>query len=233
MRLRAFGAALAMCVLSSSAFAQDGLRSASLPDRTPQNPLPPPRVDQFRAGPKTYTLPVDRAGRRHRRAAGVYGAPLGYGMVSDGFVPTDYARAMAPVPNGYLHLQMQPATAQVYVDGAYMGTVDDFRRLIPGRSLEAGLHRVELRASGYETVAFDAVISPHETLTYRADLEPTRPRVDLPIAPPARPKTFYVIPGCYAGDKPPRSVILPRGCSASNTRAIPSSLNIVAPRRRR
>lgn len=224
MRLRAFGAALAICLLPSLASAQDGLRSASLPDRTPQNPVPPQRGDQFRAGPKTYELHIDRAGRRHRRAPGVYGVPLGYGVVSAGVVPTDYVRAIPSVPNGYLYLQMQPGTAQVYVDGAYMGTVDDFRRLIPGRSLDAGTHRVELRASGYETIAFDALISPHETLTYRADLEPTRPRVDLPIAPPARPKTFYVIPNCYAGDKPPRAARLPRGCRATNARTIPPTL---------
>ena len=225
MRLRVFGAALAICFLPSLASAQDGLRSASLPDRTPQNPIPPPRVDQFRAGPKTYELPVDRAGRRHRRIHGVYGVPLGYGVVSDGVVPTDYVRAIPSVPNGYLHLQLQPGTAQVYVDGAYMGTVDDFRRIIPGRSLEAGMHRVELRASGYETVAFDALISPHETLSYRADLEPAERRVDLPIAPPARPKTFYVIPNCYAGDKPPRAARLPRGCRPTNTRTIPPTLD--------
>jgi hypothetical protein len=223
MRLLAFGAALVAGLLATSASAQDGLRSASLPDRTPQNPIPPARVDQFRAGPRTYTLPVDRPGRRHRRAFGAFGVPLGYGVVSDGLVPTDDARAIPSVPNGYLHLQLQPGTAQVYIDGAYMGTVDDFRRLIPGRALEAGMHRVELRASGYETVAFDAFISPRETLTYRADMERTRPRVDVPVAPPGRPKAFYVIPNCYAGDKPPRSVNLPPGCSASKARTIPPS----------
>jgi hypothetical protein len=32
---------------------------------------------------------------------------------------------------------------------------------------------------------------------------------------PGPPKTFYVIPGCYAGDRPPQSVALPPGCDIS------------------
>jgi hypothetical protein len=37
------------------------------------------------------------------------------------------------------------------------------------------------------------------------------------IAPsqPAAAKTFYVIPRCYAGDKPPKGP-LPKGCDAKN-----------------
>jgi hypothetical protein len=29
------------------------------------------------------------------------------------------------------------------------------------------------------------------------------------------PKTFFVIPGCYAGDRPPKKMALPRGCDIS------------------
>jgi hypothetical protein len=62
--------------------------------------------------------------------------------------------------------------------------------------------------------------------------KPNRAREDLPeaivlpsptVAPllPGRPKTFYVIPGCYAGDKPPEPEWLPEGCDRSRIRAIP------------
>ncbi len=208
----------AMCLLPGIGSAQDGLRSASLPERTPQQPIPPPRVDQFIAGPDTYTNRRDNLPRRHRPRQG-YPIGIGYGYAPY-VTPTPEAReGRVELPNGYLHLQMQPTTAQVFVDGYFMGSVDDFRRIIPGRPLEAGAHRVEVRAPGYEAKAFNVLIPPNETVSYRSDLEATATSV-RPVLAPALPKTFYVIPGCYAGDKPPRTK-LPRGCDRSKLRAIP------------
>jgi hypothetical protein len=119
---------------------------------------------------------------------------------------------------GYLRLLVEPDTAQVYVDGFYVGTVAGVGRLI---TLEAGPHRVELRAPGYGTVVVDVQIAPTETITYRAALEPSQPAV--PPASPAAgtPKTFYVIPNCYAGDRPPLPSALPRGCDIAHLRTIP------------
>jgi hypothetical protein len=207
-----------MCLLPGIGSAQDGLRSASLPERTPQQPIPPARVDQFIAHPDTYTNRRDNLPPRHRLHRD---RPIGFGYGYSPYViaAPETREVRTEIPNGYLHLQMQPGTAQVYVDGYFMGSVDDFRRIIPGRSLEAGAHRVELRAPGYETKAFDVLIPPNETVSYRSDLQPTATGV-RPVLAPAIPKTFYVIPGCYAGDKPPRAK-LPRGCDRSKLRAIP------------
>lgn len=56
-----------------------------------------------------------------------------------------------------------------------------------------------------------------------------------PVAPPAptpepyvagvpgRPKTFYMIPGCYAGDRRPEPGSLAPGCSISRLRVVPPS----------
>jgi hypothetical protein len=38
---------------------------------------------------------------------------------------------------------------------------------------------------------------------------------------PGKPKTFYVIPGCYAGDRPPERDRIPRGCDVRKLRKIP------------
>ena len=240
MRVRLCCAIAAICLMSTALSAQTGLRSASLPertptgippppptlpsaslpDRTPAQPIPPSRGDLFLARPDTYA-PFDDAWRRgHHRP----GYPLGYAYGYPPYVAAspdsrDRDRVDA-LTTGYLHLQMQPGNAQVYVDGFYMGSVDDFRRLIPGRSLTSGAHRVELRASGYETTAFDVMIAPHETVTYRTDLEPAGGSVKAMAAVPGKPRTFYVIPGCYAGDTPPRAR-LPRGCDRSKLRAVP------------
>jgi hypothetical protein len=235
-------------LLSGTASAQEGLRSASLPARTPQNPIPegsqpglrsgslpdrnpttmpipPDRVDQFIAHPRTFTPrlpgePPRRRGRFQNYLFGGYNYGYGYGDV--------YATresATEPVPSGYLYLDLRPGTAQVYVDGLYMGTVDDFRRLIPGRAMDAGAHRLELRASGYESASFNVLIQPGETTTYRADLQQTAPRQQAAAAPP---KTFYVIPGCYAGDKRPSAQSLRKGCDIAKVRVIPPAVNALA-----
>jgi len=47
------------------------------------------------------------------------------------------------------------------------------------------------------------------------------PSVTVPRMAPGKPKTFYVIPGCYAGDTPPALEWLPAGCDISKIRIIP------------
>jgi hypothetical protein len=50
------------------------------------------------------------------------------------------------------------------------------------------------------------------------------PALSLTPPPPSvsgKPKTFYVIPGCYAGDKPPEAAWLPAGCDSSRLRVVP------------
>jgi hypothetical protein len=39
-------------------------------------------------------------------------------------------------------------------------------------------------------------------------------------APPLAPVTLYVIPGCYAGDRPPADGMLPAGCDVSKMRSV-------------
>jgi hypothetical protein len=46
------------------------------------------------------------------------------------------------------------------------------------------------------------------------------PPATAPSLPPAprRPEKFYVIPGCYAGNKPPQQTALPAGCDVGKLR---------------
>jgi hypothetical protein len=121
------------------------------------------------------------------------------------------------VPQGTLRFESSPSDAQVYVDGAYLGVTDDFGMLGRRLLLDEGLHRVELRAPGYAPLSFVVNIAADQTIRYRGDLQrlsplPTpAPVVSLPAAPA---KTTYVIPHCYAGDRPPTRA-LPHGCDAS------------------
>jgi hypothetical protein len=60
---------------------------------------------------------------------------------------------------------------------------------------------------------FNVGIAANQTTRYRGDLEKLAPppAASVPAAPPIPPKTMYIIPNCYAGDRPP-SGTLPRGC---------------------
>ncbi len=134
--------------------------------------------------------------------AGSYGGP---GFGGEPHEATAGQQGMS----GSLYLEVEPRTAQVYVDGFYMGTVDDFRRT--DVTLPTGPHRIELRASGYETLTIDVNIVAGQPTRYHGDL-PAERRPAADAVPPRAPGTMFVIPGCYAGDRPPRESALPRGC---------------------
>jgi PEGA domain-containing protein len=120
-------------------------------------------------------------------------------------------------PRGSLRIETIPGFAQVFVDGFYSGVADEFGVLGRPLTLTAGSHRVELRAPGYETLAFSVLIEANEIVRYRGDMQSlvTKPPVTIAPSQPAAAKSFYVIPKCYAGDKPPKGT-LPPGCNPKN-----------------
>jgi len=180
--------------------------------------------DVFRAGRRAY---APRYGRWSALSGGYTG---GYGAYYDAggysaYSPT--SQQPADLPQGRIALFVTPASAQVFVDGFYSGAVADLQDR--GLWLDAGPHRIEIREDGYQTEAFDVRIDEDRPAEYRRDLTKSAPRTDAPrIA--ANPKTFYVIPGCYAGDTPPEKDRLPSGCSARNVRTIPPVVSRLTPR---
>jgi hypothetical protein len=131
-------------------------------------------------------------------------------------------RSASPA-SGWLEFRLEPGTAQVYVDGYYVGEVSDFDRP-GGRAVEPGPHHIEIRASGYQTSAFDVRLLPDQPVTYREDLRPVTGSV-----PPRRAEagpgaasgtTFYIIAGCYMGNVPPAQVMLPPGCDAAQAKTV-------------
>ena len=71
---------------------------------------------------------------------------------------------------GELRLQVSPRHAQVFVDGDYAGTVDDYDGTFQSMKLESGSYSIRLQAPGYETIEFDVRITPTQKITYREDL---------------------------------------------------------------
>ena len=84
-------------------------------------------------------------------------------------------QASTASPRGALRLEVGPPTAQVYVDGFYVGSVEEVNRPQAGLSLAAGWHRVELRAPGYVTPAINVTIEADRITSYRGELKAMRP----------------------------------------------------------
>ena len=126
-----------------------------------------------------------------------------------------YLRRQREPARGGLVLQAVTPMAQVFVDGHYVGLAEELGPAGGAINLVAGAHRIELRAPGYETLTFSVMIEPNSLVRYRGDMQQIATKPPAVIAPsqpaPAPAKSFYVIPNCYAGDKPP-SGTLPKGC---------------------
>lgn len=121
------------------------------------------------------------------------------------------SKAVEPPAPGRLILDVQPATAQVYADGYYVGVPADFSAERGGGVLDPGLHRIDVSADGYEPASVDVRVVSGQPVTYRASLKA------LPPAAAIRPTTFYLIPGCYMGNIPPQDAKLPASCDQSRT----------------
>jgi hypothetical protein len=72
---------------------------------------------------------------------------------------------------GGLSFQITPADAQIFVDGTPVGTTGQFTPTSQPLGVPAGHHHVELRAPGYQTMAFDVDIVAGEVIPYQGTLE--------------------------------------------------------------
>lgn len=82
----------------------------------------------------------------------------------------DYEEAPDEERYGSIRLRVSPDTARVYIDGALVGTVDDFNGLTDHLELVAGVHTIEIRADGYETYVGEVNVEGGKTLTERLTL---------------------------------------------------------------
>jgi hypothetical protein len=95
-----------------------------------------------------------------------YGGYGGYGGGGGG-----YTSSQSYSDSGSLRLKINPRSAQVYVDGYFVGVVDSFDGAFQKLGLEGGGHRVELKADGYQPLEFEVLITPGETVTYKGEMK--------------------------------------------------------------
>ena len=196
-------------------------------DPLPKMGVPLPRIGLPLPPIGLRPLEPPRESARHHRSRFAGSWPVMFVMVPQ-YIPVldpqPAAAVAAPAPaiaphveqplqKGSLVLNIEPAATQVFVDGYYVGTSDDFSGQRGGAFLESGAHAVELIAPGYERVAFDVKIPANQATVYRHQMQ----RIQQAPPAPKVPTTFYLIPGCYMGNVPPKDAGLPATCDVTRT----------------
>lgn len=106
-----------------------------------------------------------------------FGAPYGYGYRPYGWaVPYGYGYSgYSGRPYGGLRIDLPQRQAEVFVDGYFVGIVDNFDGVRQQANLEAGPHRIEIRDPDFAPITFEVNIQPGRTITYRGDMQPLIP----------------------------------------------------------
>jgi hypothetical protein len=240
---RSLGAAAPSGIVFDAPQAAAPLPATVTPDLSPGQarhlPLPPPSGgDLFLATPKTYAPRFNQRLRRHVYTVSSpypvlspyplfpsFGPPHPIAHVHDRSAVFEMAQSAAP---GYLRLDIVPRTAQVYIDGFFVGSGEDVSTAV---ALAPGTYRVEVRADGFETAAFDVGVRANATVRlssrlvrlgaeFTIRLTPDSPIAEASPTVAAGGRTLYVIPRCYAGDRMPLASQLPAGCRVADLRVI-------------
>jgi hypothetical protein len=107
----------------------------------------------------------------------VYGYAEPVPSYSDGYYGSSYDNNYVDTSAanyGGVTFDIQPVTAAVYIDGKYIGTVQQFSPEQPPLSLTLGRHHVEIRAAGYQTMAFDADVIAGQVTPFQGGMTPIR-----------------------------------------------------------
>ena len=108
-------------------------------------------------------------------------------------------------PESALRLQVTPRSTEVFVDGYYAGTVDDFDGIFQRLRLESGEYEVTLYLPGYRTVTQRLLLQADRTLRVKHVMEPlgpTDPPEPRPVAtgpPSAQELAAPAVGGSDAG----------------------------------
>jgi hypothetical protein len=137
-----------------------------------------PRSTVFIGGyysPSFYRAPLYYGGYRY----GYFGAPFSYQWPPYGFGSYDLS--------GSVRLQVSPKQTEVFVDGYYAGTVDDFDGMFQRLNVEPGDHEIELYLAGHRIHRQRMYLQPGRTFTIRHSMEPLaagEPEAERPSGAP-------------------------------------------------
>ena len=72
---------------------------------------------------------------------------------------------------GGVSFEITPGTAEVFIDGSYVGTAGEFTPTTQPLGLTPGRHQVEIRAPGYRTMQFDADVVAGQVIPFQGAME--------------------------------------------------------------
>ena len=109
-----------------------------------------------------------------------YGYGYGYPYYGYGY-PYDISAS--------LRVQVTPREAQVFVDGYFAGTVDDFDGTFQRLHVEPGDHDLEVFMPGHRSYQQKVYLQPGKTFNVRHVMEPLGPGDAEPVRPEAKQRT--------------------------------------------
>lgn len=99
-----------------------------------------------------------------------YGGDYGAGRVVAGL--STYFMDLGNQNLSGLTFEVFPPTAEIIVDGQYVGIVQDFWADREPLIVVSGTHRIELHASGYRPATFDVALTAGQVVPYQGELQP-------------------------------------------------------------
>jgi hypothetical protein len=101
-------------------------------------------------------------------------------------------------PEGSLRIEVTPRDAEVYVDGYYAGTVDDFDGTFQRLHIETGEHEIEVYKEGFRPFRQKVYLTPDNTFRIRQALQPLGPGEQ----PEPKPQPLSQPPSAQGGQSP-------------------------------
>jgi hypothetical protein len=115
-----------------------------------------------------------------------------------GWVAPYGAAPVAYAPDGAsVRLQVKPRNAEVYIDGYYVGNVDDFDGFLQRLDLPPGEHELTLYHDGYHTIREKVLFRPGVALNIKYEMKP------LATGEPAEPRPETAPPNRASAAPPP------------------------------
>ena len=142
-------------------------RGALAPIGLPLPPIGLPPIEQPRHG-------------RHRYRYPVYHGQVCIFTCLNGKLrspPTEEPRPAESPASGRLIMDLEPAEAEVFADGYYVGVLEDFSGARGGGLLTAGLHRIDVSARGFESLTRVINVTAGQAVTVRGSLKALPPPV--------------------------------------------------------
>ncbi len=119
-----------------------------------------------------------------------YPAYYGYGYYRAGYYQYPiYGPGRSYDQSGSVRLQVSPREAEVFVDGYYAGTVDEFDGVFQRLNIAPGEHEIELYLSGHRSFSQRFYLQPGKSFNIRHTMEPQAPGEPAPIRPNPAPAT--------------------------------------------